>query len=182
MLSGRSLGRLLRSTAIEFEWHQGKVSVKLDGRDVTGEIRRPEVSALVSEVSAIPAVRRKMVAEQRRIAEKVGIHGLVCEGRDIGSVVFPDADLKVFLDCGIRERGRRRLEELRVSGVGATGGSVLANLAKRDRIDSSRRVSPLVRTTDAVLVDTTDLSVEEQVGVICALVRRRTRRRSPDRA
>jgi cytidylate kinase len=169
-ISTRGLLRLLRSTTVGVTWRQKIMHVSLDGRDVTGKIREPRVSTLVSEVSAIPSARRKMVAEQRRIARG---RNIVCEGRDIGSVVFPDAELKVFLDCDIRERGIRRLKELDGAGVRAGKKAVLANLSKRDRIDSSRRISPLTRVPDAVLVDTTMLSIEEQVEVVCALARRR---------
>lgn len=176
---------MLKGTTVRLAWQRGRLKVCLDGRDVTGEIRSPEVSALVSEVSAIPAVRRKMVAEQRRSAQG---RDIVCEGRDIGSVVFPDAELKVFLDCDMRARAARRLAEMVEKGLVKTGGKtqkvkrrtgkgglggVMGNLRKRDRIDSSRRMSPLVRVPEAVLVDTTDLTIEEQVEIVCDLARRR---------
>jgi cytidylate kinase len=128
------------------------------------------VSGFVSEVSAIPAVRRQMVAEQRRVAAGQAV---VCEGRDIGSVVFPNADLKIFLECDAGERARRRQLELAGRGTRAGRRAVLANLVKRDRIDSSREVSPLRRMPDAVLVDTSGLTIEEQVAVVCDLAKRR---------
>jgi len=165
-----SLGKLLRDTTVGLDWRKGKLTVRLDGRDVSREIRTPKVSGFVSEVSAIPAVRRKMVALQRQAAAG---RNVVCEGRDIGSVVFPDADLKVFLDCDIRARAGRRKKELAESGIGTSRGSVLANLRKRDRIDSGRAVAPLKRVPDAVLVDTSMLTIEEQVAVVCDLARRR---------
>jgi cytidylate kinase len=165
------LGRMLRSTRIDLEWRAGRMRVRLDGRDVSRAIRAPQVSDFVSEVSAIPAVRRKLVAEQRRAAAE---RSVVCEGRDIGSVVFPDAGLKVYLDCAVDARAGRRLKELGTAGRSAA--AVRANLVKRDRIDSGRKMSPLVRTPDAVLVDTTDLTIEEQVAVVCDLARRRLAR------
>jgi cytidylate kinase len=146
------------------------MKVLLDGKDVSEEIRSPEVSALVSEVSAIPAVRKKMVAEQRRVARGQAV---VCEGRDIGSVVFPDADLKVFLECDTADRARRRQLELAEGGTRVSLKSVLTNLVKRDRIDSGREASPLRRMPDAVLVDTSHLTIEEQVAVVCDLAKRR---------
>jgi cytidylate kinase len=165
-----ALTRLLRRTSVSITWDRRGMRTFLDGKDVSNEIRTPEVSGFVSEVSAIPAVRRKMVAEQRRVAARQAV---VCEGRDIGSVVFPDADLKIFLECDARERARRRRLELAENGTHVSPKSVLANLVKRDRIDSGREVSPLRRMPDAVLVDTSDLTVEEQVGIISDMARRR---------
>jgi cytidylate kinase len=130
------------------------------------------VSGYVSEVSAILAVRHKMVAEQRRVAAGQAV---VCEGRDIGSVVFPDADLKIFIECDALERARRRQLELAGQGVRTGRMAVLANLVKRDRIDSGREVSPLRRVPDSILVDTSNLSIEEQVSIVCDLARRRGR-------
>jgi cytidylate kinase len=167
-----ALDRMLAATSVTLRRQRGGLRVLLDGRDVSRAIREPRVSGLVSEVAATPAVRRKLVAEQRRFARG---RRLVCEGRDIGSVVFPDAGLKVFLECDRDERGRRRQRELGQQGREVSLGRVVANLAKRDRIDSGRKMSPLRRMCDAVLVDTTHLTVEEQVGVVCALARRRLR-------
>jgi len=168
----RQLARLLSRIRVEPDWRGSRLRVELDGQDVTERIREPRVSAFVSEVSAISAVRRKLVQEQRRIARG---RKLVCEGRDIGSVVFPDARLKVFIVCDAAERARRRQVELAEQGTAVDREAVLANLTKRDRIDSGRRVSPLKRVSDAVLVDTTHLTVDEQVAVVCALARERLR-------
>lgn len=168
--SAVAMRRLVARTRVVIAWRADGYRVMLDGRDVSRAIREPRVSALVSEVSAIPAVRHALVAVQRRAARG---RSVVCEGRDIGSVVFPDAGLKVFLDCDIRARARRRVEELRSVGTRANAAAVRRNLTKRDRIDSGRALSPLVRTPDAVLVDTSDLSIEEQVGIVCDLARRR---------
>jgi len=171
------LARLLRSTNIDLSWRRGRLRVTLDRRDVTSAIRTPEVSSYVSEVSAVPAVRDKMIVEQRRAA--LG-RNLVCEGRDIGSVVFPDAGLKVYLDCAVSERAGRREAEWRGEGMKTSRASVTANLRKRDRMDSGRRVAPLIRVADAVLVDTTTLSIEEQVAIVCSLVRCRQGARDRD--
>jgi CMP/dCMP kinase len=166
----KALARLLRSTRVSVTWDRGGMRTFLDGKDVSEDIRAPEVSGFVSEVSAISAVRKKMVAEQRRVAEGQAV---VCEGRDIGSVVFPDADLKIFIECDAAERARRRQLELAGQGVKTGRKTVLANLMKRDRIDSGREVSPLRRMPDAILIDTTFLTVEEQVSMVCDLARRR---------
>ena len=175
---GRALGRVLGRLRLSLDWRPGGLRIRLGTRDVTSGIRAPQVSALVSEVSAIPAVRRVMVARQRQAARG---RNLVCEGRDIGSVVFPAADLKVYLDCAIGERSARREHELESGGVSVSRRAVRRNLAKRDRIDSGRRMSPLRRVADAVLVDTTFLTVAEQVAVVCSLARRRMAARQEDR-
>jgi cytidylate kinase len=169
----KTLARMLAATRVGVEWNRAGMRVKLDGEDVSEAVRKPEVSGYVSEVSALAEVRRQMVAEQRRVA--VG-QAVVCEGRDIGSVVFPDADLKIFLECDAGERARRRQLELAEKGTHISPKAVLANLVKRDRIDSGREASPLRRVPDAVLVDTSGLTIEEQVAVVCDLARRRVKR------
>jgi cytidylate kinase len=137
--------------------------VLLDGRDVTSAIRAPEISEAASRAAADPAVRQAMVAEQRRLLK----HGdWVAEGRDIGTVVAPDADVKVFLTADQRERARRRAAEL-----GADTGTVLAEQAIRDERDRAREHSPLKPAPGAVVLDTTGLSVPEAAQRIVELVR-----------
>ena len=133
-----------------------------DGRDLTAEIRSDPVTAAVSAVSSVPEVRRLMVAEQRRI---IGSGGIVVEGRDIGSVVMPDAPVKVFLTAAASERAARRAREYADQRPSAT---VAEDLARRDQLDSTRTTSPLVRPADALTIDTTDLSVEEVVDLVVA--------------
>ncbi len=166
----RQLNRLLATTTVQLDWQNGKVRVRLDGRDVSAAIREPQVNALVSDVAAIPAVRQRLVAQQRQIARD---RNIVCEGRDIGSVVFPKAQLKIFLVCDDATRAERRRQELAAQGRKLSLTTVLANLRQRDRIDSGRQHSPLVRTPDAVLIDTTRLSIPEQVAIVCGLARKR---------
>ncbi|MEO0074415.1 MAG: (d)CMP kinase [candidate division WOR-3 bacterium] len=165
-----ALSRLLRGTEVTVRWDGTTSRVMLDGRDVSHKIRQHRVSALVSQVSAVPEVRKAMVEEQRLAAAGQDV---VCEGRDIGSVVFPDAQLKVYLDCDLDERARRRQQELYGERLKVSRQDVISNLQQRDRIDSSRSVSPLKRVPGAVLVDTTHLTIEDQVAVICELARRR---------
>jgi cytidylate kinase len=136
----RALSGLLRRTSVSVAWDRRGMRMLLDGRDVSDDIRFPNVSGFVSEVSAIPAVRRQMVAEQRRVAAGQAV---VCEGRDIGSVVFPTADLKIYLECDACERAGRRRLELAEKGTQVSCKTVLANLVKRDRIDSGRQASPM---------------------------------------
>ncbi|MBC7228029.1 MAG: (d)CMP kinase [Thermoflexales bacterium] len=133
-------------------------TVLADGEDVTWEIRRPEVDGNVSVVSAYPGVRRAMVAQQRRIAAGGRV---VMVGRDIGSVVLPDADLKLYLDASPQERARRRWLERRSRGEDVSYEEVLAMTLRRDEIDSGRAVSPLRVPEGAVVIDTTGLNVEE---------------------
>jgi CMP/dCMP kinase len=134
----------------------------LDGEDVSDEIRLAPVTAAVSPVSAHPAVRRLMVAEQRAWVERHDT-GVVVEGRDIGTVVFPDAALKVFLTADAGERARRRASE-----TGEDVGVEEAAIRRRDRIDSSRQVSPLRSAADAYLLDTTGMTPDEVVTAIIA--------------
>jgi cytidylate kinase len=141
--------------------------VTLDGEDVTEALRAPEVSRMASVVSAIPEVRREMVRRQRELAAPTG--GVV-EGRDIGTVVFPDATLKVFLTAEPEVRARRRLDELARRGVAASWEDVLEDQRERDRRDSTRRDSPLRPAAGAVIVDTSRLSLAEVVDAVVALL------------
>ena len=138
-------------------------TVLADGEDVTWDIRRPEVDANVSVVSAYPGVRRAMVVQQRRIAAAGRV---VMVGRDIGSVVLPDADLKLYLDAAPQERARRRWLERRARGESVTYEEVLAVMLRRDEIDSHRAVSPLCVPDGAVVIDTTGLTIDEVLALI----------------
>ncbi len=142
-------------------------TVLADGVDVTWEIRTPRVDANVSAVSAYPGVRKALVAQQRRVATQGPV---VMVGRDIGTVVLPDADLKIYLDASVEERARRRWRELRERGKRADYEAVLEAMRRRDKIDSNRAVSPLRVAEDAVVVDTIDLSIEEVVSAVEQLV------------
>jgi CMP/dCMP kinase len=137
--------------------------IRADGLDVDVEIRGPEVTAAVSAVAAVPAVRQILVAQQRAVI--AGVPRIVVEGRDIGTVVAPDADLKVYLTATHDARARRRSTET-ASDVDSTA----ADLARRDRFDSTRAVSPLQRAPDAVLLDTTGLGIDEVVARLRSLV------------
>jgi cytidylate kinase len=141
--------------------------VTLDGRSVDAEIRGPEVTAHVSAVAAIPGLRRLLVERQREIiAAARGGAGIVVEGRDIGTVVAPDADLKVFLTATAHERARRRSTE-QASDLHATA----ADLERRDRLDSTRATDPLAQATDAVVLDSTELGIDEVVGRLAVMLR-----------
>ncbi len=141
----------------------GEPRITLNGVDVTKAIRSEEVTANVSLVSSYPEVREIMVAKQRKLGSA---KGCVIDGRDIGTVVFPDADLKFYIVANIMERARRRQEELSDNGVELPIHRVVEELKERDRKDSTRKTSPLRKADDAIEIDTTDLTVDEQVGII----------------
>ena len=144
--------------------------IKLNGEEVTDSIRAPEVSIAASKVAVIPGVRRAMVAKQRSIGERASI---VMEGRDIGTVVFPDADVKIYLDAQPGERVRRRLQEVRAKGEDITEDALTEQMRERDRRDSSRADSPLSQAPDAVYLDSTNLNIEEVENEILKIVRAR---------
>ncbi|RKY58723.1 MAG: (d)CMP kinase [Candidatus Latescibacterota bacterium] len=162
------LREMLGRTEVRLEEGDGGLRVLLDGEDVTELVRSPEVTRAVSWVCALPFVREAMVQLQRRMAAGGGV---VMEGRDIGTIVVPDAEVKVFLDADVRERARRRWRELREKGMDVSLEDVERELEERDRKDSAREHSPLRRAPDAILVDTTNLSVEEQVERIVRMVK-----------
>jgi cytidylate kinase len=142
-------------------------TVLADGTDVTWAIRTPEVDANVSVVSAYPGVRRALVVQQRRVATEGPV---VMVGRDIGTVVLPDADLKLYLDAGVEERARRRWLEVQAWGQEADYEAVLAAMRRRDGIDSGRAIAPLRVAEDAFVVDTTELGVEEVLAEVERLI------------
>jgi CMP/dCMP kinase len=144
----------------------GKLCVLLDGEDITERIRTPEVSHAASVVAAVAGVRRPMVAEQRRAG---ALGGVVMEGRDIGTVVFPHADLKIYLDASPEVRGGRRWSELREKGSAPEVEQVLVEVHARDGRDRERETSPLARAADAVIVDNTAMDGEETARVILLL-------------
>jgi len=152
--------------------------VFLDGEDVTEAIRTPEVSQAASRISAWPEVRARLLEEQRRIgrAWEQQYGGVVLDGRDIGTVVFPEAEVKVFLVADPEERARRRQRELAERGQEVPLEQVLAEILQRDAQDRQRAVAPLRKADDAVELDTTSLSIDEQVQRVYELVRERQRR------
>jgi cytidylate kinase len=149
---------------------EGGRLVRLDGADVTADIRTREVTAAVSRVSAHPGVRRDMVERQRRLGAEGGV---VLEGRDIGSAVFPDAEVKFFLDADPERRARRRQQELEAAGTKVGLDVLLGEIRARDHQDSTREDSPLVRAPDATLLETTELTPAQVVDTMERVVRTR---------
>jgi cytidylate kinase len=162
------LSALAEAARIDLVPRDGKLRVLLDGEDITDAIRAPEVSRAASVVAVVPGVRHPMVAEQRRAGAQGGV---VMEGRDIGSVVFPHADLKIFLDASPEVRASRRQRELEEKGEPMEFEKVLAEVHERDRRDRGREMSPLVRAADAVVVDNTAMDAEETARVIVLLAK-----------
>jgi len=170
-----AVAELMESTSIRLEQGRGSLLVLLDGRDVTSEIRQTEVTRIVSAVSSISRVREVMVREQRRMAEGGGV---VLEGRDIGTVVFPDADLKIYMVAGLRSRALRRQQELETQGIRNDLEALLKELEQRDKLDSTRETSPLRRAPDAIELDTSDLTIEDQVEFVVGKARKLIAQRS----
>ncbi|AJF06944.1 (d)CMP kinase [Geoalkalibacter subterraneus] len=163
-----ALAELCERVKIDFKRQDGQQRVILDGEDVSGEIRTPAVSLLTSRVSSVAAVREKMVAMQREMGREGGV---VLEGRDIGSVVFPDAGIKFFLTASAQERGARRYRELREQGHEVDLQQTIDEVISRDQADSSRQHSPLTQAEDAILVDSTDMTIEQVVEMMARRVR-----------
>lgn len=161
---------ILGSTTVELKRDAGSLSVYLDGEDVSKKIRTVEVTRAVSAVSRIPAVRQAMVAQQRNMGRAGGV---VLEGRDIGTVVFPDADVKVFMVAGLEARARRRKEELQRSGNEVSLVVLMREIDERDHKDSTRQTSPLQKADDAIELDTSALTIEEQVEFVVKEARKR---------
>ena len=165
-----SIAALLTTTRVELRNMGGALRIFLDGVDVTGPIRTQEVTRAVSAVSRLREVRTAMVREQRAMGKDGGI---VLEGRDIGTVVFPDADLKFFVIAGIEARALRRQRELQEKGTRADLEELKREIAERDRLDSSRAESPLRKAEGAIEIDTSNLSIEEQVNQVVTIARER---------
>jgi len=146
----------------------GSLSLFLDGEDVTDEIRQPRITKLVSDIARIKEVRQVMLGVQRRLGKE---RDSVLDGRDIGTVVFPEADKKFYIDARFEERVRRRYKELKDLGQEITQEDVALDLRNRDTIDSTREVAPLKKAEDAIYIDTTDMTIEQVVDKILSYVR-----------
>jgi cytidylate kinase len=164
------VAQVLRESEVDVAYaDNGEMRIFLDGEDVSEAIRESEVGTMASRISARADIRDKMVALQREIG-RAAEPGAVVDGRDIGTVVFPDAPVKVFLTAELEERARRRQRELQRKGQEASLAAVRKEVEARDRADRERAVAPLRRADDAVVVDTTHLNVEQQVQAIVDLV------------
>lgn len=168
LLNTEKVSQAMDNIQIDLVPDVDKVRVFLNGEDVSEEIRTMEVSALVSEVSAIKEVRRALVAQQQQLGAK---RDIVMDGRDIGTTVFPRADLKIFMTASPHVRAERRYAELAAKGEELTMEEVVANLAHRDHIDSTREESPLRQAEDAIVLDNSFMTQDEQLDFVLDLYR-----------
>ncbi|WP_088322958.1 (d)CMP kinase [Polaribacter tangerinus] len=155
------------SLSFKFNKNLGFAEMYLNGKNVEKEIRTLAISKLVSKVSEISEVRKKLVKEQQQMRKN---NGVVMDGRDIGTVVFPDAELKLFMTASANKRATRRYKELLERGDEVKFDEILFNVQERDRIDSTRKDSPLIKADDAIEFDNSDMGITEQFNRICTLV------------
>lgn len=162
----RAVEALLPEISLDLRHTADGQRVLLNGEDVTEAVRQPEISRAASRVSAIPAVRAFLLERQRELARQ---YDVVMDGRDIGTVVLPHAQLKIFLSASAQDRARRRTDELRLKGVPVVYEQVLADMIARDKLDSERAIAPLRAAEDAVKLDTTGLEITESFEKLCRI-------------
>ncbi|MHB8655260.1 MAG: (d)CMP kinase [Terriglobia bacterium] len=163
---GAAVGELIGRTTIEFKTNDSQSQVLLDGQDVSEKIRTPQVTLTAAKVSRLPEVRKKLITLQRSLARG---RGIVMEGRDIGTVVFPQARLKIFLKADPEERARRRLRDEEKRGRLATLEQTAYEIGRRDQLDAERKISPLIPAADALEIDSTYMNADEVVERIMEL-------------
>lgn len=162
---------MLPELKIEMRYNEaGEQRMFLNGDDVSAEIREPEISICASDVSALPAVRAFLLEMQRHMARE---HSVIMDGRDIGTVVLPQAELKIFLTASAKARAARRLLELRRKGIESSFEEVLRDIEYRDEQDTARAAAPLKKSDDAVLVDTSDIDFEQSLALLCGIIEKR---------
>ena len=161
---------IAQSIRIKLACNEGKTQVFVNEYDVTAEIRDPSVSSIVPDIAQVAAVREAMVRLQQSMAQQGGV---VMDGRDIGTHVLPNADIKIFLTASIEERAQRRWRELRDKGIAISLEDLTKDIAARDKKDCERDISPLIQATDAILLDTTDMSIEDAVMKILSICEER---------
>jgi cytidylate kinase len=166
----RYIVEMTRETRVELQQHNGEQRVLVDGEDVTDAIRAPEVGNLASPISAIPEVREILLEWQREFGRQ---GGTVAEGRDTGTVVFPNAEVKIFLTASLNERARRRHKELLERGINISFDQVKLDMEARDQRDSTRHIAPLRPAPDAVVIDTERLTIDEVVEEVLRICRAR---------
>lgn len=165
------LAELVDATEIDLVESSGTLKVLLDGGNVSALIRTPEVSQMASKSSAFPVVRKRMLNLQRRLGKKGNV---VAEGRDIGTVIFPHADVKIYLDASVEERARRRYEELRKAGREVSFEDTVQEMEERDKRDSERELAPLRKAEDAVVIDSSALDAEEVAETVLRVIQNKS--------
>ena len=164
-----AIEKLVQTIEIGFSMQDGKQSVFMNGEDVTDEIRSVEVTRNVSAVSALKEVRTRLVHLQQEIAEN---HSIIMDGRDIGTVVLPQAEIKIFLVASVEERAKRRFIENQEKGIEISYEELVEDIRRRDHIDSTRKESPLRKAEDAIEIDTTTMTIEDVVKTVTALIQK----------
>lgn len=165
------LARLVEATDIDLVHREGNLQVLLDGVDVSALIRTPEVSQMASKASAFSVVRKRMLDLQRALGQRGNV---VAEGRDIGTVIFPQAEVKIYLDASVQERARRRYEELRAAGRDVTVEETVRELEERDKRDSERDVAPLRKAEDALAIDSSGLTAEAVLERVMRVIKQKS--------
>lgn len=173
-LQEKRIADLIRDIRVEIRYEDGTQHVLVNGTDVTGRLRTQEISRMASVTSAIPCVREKLLDLQRELAEK---YDVIMDGRDIGTVVLPQATLKLFLTASAYVRAKRRYDQLKESGIlgDETLSSIQKEIEERDYQDSHREIAPLKPADDAVIVDSSDLSIEEEIRMILSHLKEKIR-------
>ena len=164
-----AIEKLVQTIEIGFSMQDGKQSVFMNGEDVTDEIRSVEVTRNVSAVSALKEVRTRLVHLQQEIAEN---HSIIMDGRDIGTVVLPQAEIKIFLVASVEERAKRRYIENQEKGIEMSYEELVEDIRRRDYIDSTRKESPLKKADDAIEIDTTTMTIDDVVKTVTALIQK----------
>lgn len=160
--------RLLQEIQIDLQEENGEQVVLLNGEDVTSQIRTKQINEFISAVSQIEQVRSKLLDLQRKIAQGQNV---VMEGRDIGTTVFPNANVKIYLDASSEERARRRVKQNEEKGIQMSYEEVLESVKRRDMLDSTRKISPLKKADDAILVDSTNMTIDEVSNKVYSIIR-----------
>ena len=159
--------KILENINIELRKENENQLVFLNGKDVTEDIRTPEVDSQVAKFAAVKEVREKITPIQRKMGEN---NNIIMEGRDIGTVVFPNADVKVFLDCSVEERAMRRYKQDLEKGIQTTYEEVLASIKERHRLETEREIAPLTKAPDAVYIDSTGMSIDEEAEAVIKVI------------
>lgn len=174
-LTDENVRAVVASLVLDVTWEAGVSRITLQGEDVTGQLAHPDVSSMSSTLARFEAVRTALVAQQREKGNRYRNNpGIVLEGRDIGTIVFPDADVKIYMQADIAVRARRRQDEFMRKGRTVAYSDVLEDLVRRDKQDKQRKLSPLRLAADAIIVDTTERSFDNQVAFIVDRVRERS--------
>jgi len=174
-----ALNAIVNDSDIDLRGRNGQLQVFLDGEDVSAAIRTPEVSQMASKASAIAMVRRRLLNLQRALGRRDNV---VAEGRDIGTVVFPDAQVKIYLDASIEERARRRCDELRAAGREVTLAETISEMEERDKRDSQREIAPLRKADDAFVLDSSGLTAEGVAEKVLQIIKSESSKIKYDRS